>query len=208
MKLYGVRGWGSTIVEIMFALADESYEFVDVDGFDHPGSARDRLQAINPLAQVPTLVIEDGQVLTESGAIALWLLVRNPQLAPPPGTTGHGKFLRLLVWYVANVYPTFTYGDYPERWAPSAQDELRYATDRRREDLYRWLEAELAGPFALGDQVTLFDAYIACIISWRPGRAWFAENTPRLLAIAERTRSLDRVSPVMEMSGLLSIAAD
>lgn len=208
MKLYGVRGWGSTIVEIMFALADEPYEFVDVDGFDHPSPTRDRLQSFNPLAQVPTLLLKDGQVMTESAAIALWLLGRHPQLAPPADTNGHRQFLRLLVWYVANVYPTFTYGDYPERWAPSAKDELRNATDRRREDLYRWLEAEVAGPFALGDQVTLVDAYIACIISWRPGRAWFAANTPRLLAIAERTRSLDRVSPVMEMSGLLSIAAD
>lgn len=208
MKLYGVRGWGSTIVEIMFALAGEPYEFINVDGFDHSGPVRDRLQAINPLAQVPTLVLEDGHVLTESAAIALWLLGRHPQLAPPPGTTGHGRFLRLLVWYVANVYPTFTYGDYPERWAPSAGDELRYATDRRREELYRWLEVEVVGPFALGDQVTLVDAYIACMISWRPGSPWFASNTPRLLAVAQRVRSLDRVSTVIEMNGLLSIAAD
>lgn len=37
MRLYGVPGWGSTIVEIMLALAGEPYDFVDVAGFDRPG---------------------------------------------------------------------------------------------------------------------------------------------------------------------------
>ncbi|KHL26224.1 hypothetical protein PK98_07000 [Croceibacterium mercuriale] len=202
MQLYGVPGWGSTIVEIMLALAGEPYDFVDVTGFDRPGAARDRLRAINPLAQVPTLVLEDGLVLTESAAIALWLAGRHPELAPAAGSADHARFLRLLVWYVANVYPTFTYGDYPERWAPSAPQELVDATDRRREELYLWLETQLAGPFALGERVTLLDAYIACVISWRPRRAWFAGHTPTLLAVAERVRALPEVAPVMARSGL------
>ena len=202
MRLYSVPGWGSTIVEIMLALAGEPYDFVNVDGFDRPGPARDRLQAINPLAQVPTLVLEDGLILTESAAIALWLVGRHPQLAPAAGSAEHARFLRLLVWYVANVYPTFTYGDYPERWAPSAPVELVAATDRRREELYLWLETQLAGPFACGAQVTMLDAYVACVISWRPRRDWFAAHTPTLLAVAERVRALPQVAPVMARSGL------
>lgn len=106
------------------------------------------------------------------------------------------------MWYVANVYPTFTYGDYPERWAPSAPEELRTATDRRREELYLWLETQLAEPFACGQRVTALDAYIACVISWRPRRGWFAEHAPRLLAVAERVRALPQVAPVMARSGL------
>jgi GST-like protein len=202
MDLYGMRGWGSTIVEIMFALADEPYRFVEVDGFDRPGPARDRLLAVNPLAQVPTLVLDDGQVVTESAAIALWLVGRHPELAPAPGTADHARFLRLLIWYVANVYPTFTYGDYPDRWAPGAPGELVQSTDRRREELYRWLDGELAGPFAFGEQVSVFDAYVACVISWRPRREWFSANAPRLLDVATRVRALDQVRPVIAASGL------
>lgn len=203
MKLYGVRGWGSTITEAMLVLVGEPYEFVDVGGFDRPGEARDRLLAVNPLAQVPTLVLDGGEVMTESAAIALWLASKHDALAPPPGTPDHATFLRLLVWLVANVYPTFTYGDYPERWTPSAPDELEEATDRRREELYRWLETQIVGPFALGEQVTAIDCYLACMISWRPRRAWFRAETPKLFAAAEATRGLARIAPVMRASGLL-----
>ncbi|MBF7855081.1 glutathione S-transferase, partial [Klebsiella pneumoniae] len=55
ITVYGVPGWGSTISELMLSLADIPYEVVDVEGFDQPGPARERLRQINPLCQVPTL---------------------------------------------------------------------------------------------------------------------------------------------------------
>lgn len=197
MKVYGVPCWGSAIVETMLALVGEPYEVVDVEGFDRPGEAQDRLAAVNPLRQVPTVVLDDGEVLTETAAIALWLADRHAGLAPAPGTAGHRRFLRLLIWIVANVYPTFTYGDYPERWAPSAQDELAGATNAHRERLYRWLEEQVVGPYLLGEQPSALDCYAAVMIDWRPGREWFAENTPRLFAAARRMRRDPRLAAVM-----------
>ncbi|WP_082443338.1 MULTISPECIES: glutathione S-transferase family protein [unclassified Sphingomonas] len=197
MKVYGVPQWGSAIVEAMLALVGQPYAFVDVEGFDRPGEARDRLAAVNPLRQVPTLVLDDGEVLTETAAIALWLADRHAALAPPAGTTDHRRFLRLLIWIVANVYPTFTYGDYPERWAPSAPDELVDATNAHRQRLYRWLEEQVVGPYVLGEQPSALDCYAAVMIDWRPGRAWFAENTPRLCAAAGLMRRDPRLVAVM-----------
>ncbi|MEM6494663.1 MAG: glutathione S-transferase family protein [Pseudomonadota bacterium] len=198
MKLFGEHGCGSTIVEIMLVLVNEPYTYVDVSGFDRPGLARDRLLEVNPLAQVPTLVLEDGLILTESAAITLWLANRYPELAPKPNSADYARFLRLLIWYVANVYPTFTYGDYPERWTASSPNELRETTDRRREELYLWLETQITGPFVMGEQVTALDAYLACIINWRPRQEWFEANTPMLFTAAQATRRLSRVAPVIE----------
>lgn len=118
ITVYGVPGWGSTISELMLSLADIPYEVVDVEGFDQPGPARERLRQINPLCQVPTLRLADGSIMTETAAIALMILDQRPDLAPAPGTPQRPQFQRLLVWLVANVYPTFTYADYPERWRP------------------------------------------------------------------------------------------
>nr|WP_142478961.1 glutathione S-transferase [Klebsiella pneumoniae] len=116
--LYGLPGWGSTLAEIMLVAASTPFDFVAVEGFDAPGPNRNRILALNPLGQIPVLVLADGQVMTESAAIALHLAETHPGagLAPAPDPA-RARFLRLLVWIVANIYPTFTYGDYPERWA-------------------------------------------------------------------------------------------
>jgi GST-like protein len=74
---------------------------------------------------VPTLELENGEVMTETAAIALMVLDRCPDLAPPVGQPERRQFQRLLIWLVANVYPTFTYADYPERWVPDAPEQLR-----------------------------------------------------------------------------------
>ncbi|GAA3266514.1 glutathione S-transferase family protein [Sphingomonas yabuuchiae] len=203
MKLYGVPAWGSAIVETMLALVGEPYDFVDVEGFDRPDAAQDRLAAVNPLRQVPTLVLDDGEVLTETAAIALWLADRHAGLAPAPGTVEHRRFLRLLIWIVANVYPTFTYGDYPERWAPSAQDELTAATNAHRERLYRWLEEQVVGPYVLGEQASALDCYAVVMIDWRPGREWFAENTPRLFDAAQLMRRNPKLAAVLAHNKLI-----
>ena len=166
VRLYGARGCGSAIAEGMLALVGWSYGFVDVGGFEQPGPARDRLATVNPLAQVPAMVLEDGTVLTETAAIALFLADHAPGLAPAAGTPERVRFLRLLVWLVANVYPTFTYGDAPERWVTSAPAELAASTDRHREHLFLWLDRQLTGPFALGETAMVR----ATCADDRPGR--------------------------------------
>lgn len=170
ITVYGVPGWGSTISELMLTLADLPYHFVNVEGFDQPGPQRDRLKKINPLCQVPTLTLADGSVMTETAAIALMILDVRPDLAPAPGSPQRHAFQRLLIWLVANVYPTFTFADYPERWAADAPDQLRESCISYRKSLYLWLEEQLAAaPYALGAEITLLDCYIAAMCAW--GRA-------------------------------------
>src|SRR5262249_55626047 len=112
------------------------------------------------------------------------------------------KFLRLLVWLVANVYPTFTYGDFPKRWTESGAEELVAATNRYREDLWRWLETQVEGPFVLGEEPCLLDAYLAVMVAWQPRMEWFRSQTPRLAAAAERARALPAIAPVIARNGL------
>lgn len=201
MRLFGAKGCGSAITEGMLALAGVGYEFVDVEGFTLPGPARDRLDAVNALHQVPALVLDDGTVLTETAAIALYLSDRAAGLAPALGTPDRNRFYRLLIWLVTNIYPTFTYGDYPTRWAPSAPDELDDATARHREQLYLWLEEQVGAPFVFGQDVGALDVYIAILVQWRPRPDWFRQNTPRITAIAERTRQLPAIAEVMTLNG-------
>ncbi|WP_410293218.1 glutathione S-transferase N-terminal domain-containing protein [Klebsiella pneumoniae] len=70
----------------MLVAASTPFDFVAVEGFDAPGPNRNRILALNPLGQIPVLVLADGQVMTESAAIALHLAETHPGagLAPPP----------------------------------------------------------------------------------------------------------------------------
>ena len=200
-QLFGARGWGSTLAEGALAWAGEPFEFVDVEGFDAPGKARDRLLAVNPLARIPTLVAPNGDVLTESAAIVLHLADLHPEagLAPAPGDPRRPAFLNRLIWFVSALYPTFTYRDYPERWAPSAADELIERVDAFRRSLWRQLEAEAGdGPWLLGEAASALDLYVAVMSHWRPRRAWLAEHCPKLHAVATRADALPAIAAVMK----------
>ncbi len=145
-RLLGCKGCGSAIVEAAFALAGVPLEREEVDY--SPGSpTRDRLLAVNPLGQVPALILPDGRVLTESLAIIHYLddLEPGAALVPRPGDATRSAFYRWIVFIVAAIYPTYTYGDDPKKWVANEEGakQLRESTDRHREAL--WLQVESRG---------------------------------------------------------------
>jgi GST-like protein len=199
-RLLGCKGCGSAIVEAAFALAGVLLETEEVDY--SPGSAtRERLLAVNPLAQVPTLVLPDGRILTESLAILHYLNDLEPgaELIPPPGERTRAAFHRWSVFLVAAVYPTFTYGDDPRKWVADEAGAkiLRESTDRHREALWQQVEAAAGSPWFLGERWSALDLYVAVMTRWRPGILWFAKRTPKLAAIAKRAAAMDAVAPVI-----------
>jgi len=204
IKVYGVPGWGSAISEVMLTLADIPYQFIDVEGFDKPGATRELLEKLNPLCQVPTLELENGEIMTETAAIALMILDRCPELAPPVGHADRQQFQRLLIWLVANVYPTFTYADYPERWAPDAPEQLQQNCREYRKSLYLWLDNHLkAAPYAFGEKITLVDCYLCVMRIWGPRPDWFAANTPNITAIADSVCKLPKLHKVLKDNNIL-----
>ncbi|HEX9963490.1 MAG TPA: glutathione S-transferase family protein [Allosphingosinicella sp.] len=200
-RLFGARGWGSTLAEGALAWVGEDFEFVDVAGFDSPGPKRDLLLAFNPLAKVPTLVAADGGVLTESAAIVLLLSEMKPEagLAPTPSDPLRAAFLNRLAWFVSALYPTFTYRDYPERWAPDAPGRLAERVDAFRQSLWLQFEAGVGdGEWVLGKVPTALDLYVTIFSHWRPRRPWLAEHCPKLHAIALRAERLPALAAVMK----------
>ena len=200
-RVMGCRGCGSVIVEAALVLAGIAYDHEEVD-YNQPGPVRDRLLALNPLGQVPTVVLPDGSVMTESAAIVLHLddIAPAAGLLPAAGDPLRREALRWLVFMIAAVYPTFTYGDDPQKWIGEAGPLLRDATLAHAKALWQQLERVAVGPWFLGARFSVLDIYVTVMTHWRPGRPWFVENCPKLVAIAVALEADPRLGPLWAAS--------
>jgi GST-like protein len=199
--LLGCKGCGNAIVEAALALSGLPYDYEEVD-YSAGSPTRARLLEVNPLGQVPALVLPDGEVMTESLAMIHYVNDAAPKagLIPAKADARRYAFYRWAVFLIAAVYPTFTYGDEPAKWVEDTQasKQLRESTNRHREALWRQVEEAAQGPWFLGERMSALDLYIAVMTHWRPGRKWFAANTPKLLAIAEKAAALPAVGAVLK----------
>jgi len=199
--LFARPGWGSVLVEAQLAWYGLPFVIEEVDDLFASAAARERLATVNPVAQVPTLVLPDGEMMTESAAITLYLAdtAGSTALVPAPGDPVRPRFLRWLVFAVANIYPTFTYADDPTRFVPAASaPEFRENVDRYAARLWGMVEAAAGDQWFLGPRLSALDIYIAAMTRWRPRRPWFAEHCPRLHAIALRAEARPELIPVWQ----------
>jgi GST-like protein len=198
--LLGCKGCGNAIVEAAFGVARIAVDCEEVD-YSDDSPTRPRLLQFNPLGQVPTLVLPDGTVMTESLAMLHYVDDMAPKagLIPARGDALRPVFYRWAVFMIAAVYPTYTYGDDPKKWVADEAGSklLRDSTDKHRQALWKQIEGEVKGPWFLGERFSALDLYLAAMTRWRPGVLWFAKNTPKVVEIAKRATALPDVAPVM-----------
>lgn len=201
MTLYGRAGWGSALIEAQLDLLGLAYDRVEVGDLFKSEEARMALARVNPIAQVPTLVLADGTVMTESAAITLHLadITGREDLVPGPKARERAAFLRWLVFLVANIYPTFTFADDPARFvaAEASREPYRAQVDAYAQRLWGHAETAAGAPWFLGERFTALDIYIGVMTRWRPRRPWFEANAPKLHAIARRADELPALRPMI-----------
>lgn len=201
MELIGSLDCGSIIIEMALALTALPHMVTDIP-YLKEGPERARLLSLNPLGQVPTLVLDDASVMTESAAILLYLndLAPTAGLLPAHDAPDRAAVLNRFIWLVAAIYPTFTYGDNPARWTVSgeAAHALRQRTDRHRENLFLDWERDFGrGPFARGPEMCALDLYLAAMTAWRPRRAWFDTHAPRLAAASDSVARHEKLGRIL-----------
>ncbi len=187
--LYGCKGCGSVAVEALLRMAQLPYEYVDAIQWQPEFKRIPALERLNPLGQVPVLVLDDGSVMTESAAMLIWLGEQVPGMVPAD-PRARAQFLRWMCFVPASLYSVFSFRDFPERWVEgeAAQTAFRDKLTERQRDMWRTMESALApAPYALGKDMTVLDVYLAMLSRWSPGRKWVQENCPKLAAAAELT---------------------
>ncbi|HEX7081679.1 MAG TPA: glutathione S-transferase family protein [Gammaproteobacteria bacterium] len=211
LKLLGEPSFGSAIVEAQLDWYGFDYDFEAVGDLFQSEAARQRVGGFNPLAQVPTLVLADGTVMTESAAITLHLadVAGDASLVPAAGEPERPRFLRWLIFLVANVYPTYTYADDPSRFVhrEAAAQDFRRAVDDYAKRLYAILEGEASAPWFLGERFSALDLYVCTMTHWRPRPPWFAEHTPKLAAITGAAEKIPKLERAWRRNGFLDSTA-
>jgi GST-like protein len=200
IELYGCRGCGSAVIEALLERAGVEFTYHEVAPWK-PGAAADAFKTINPLAQVPTLKLADGTVMTESAAMIVALDEAHPsaRMLPPAGDPRRPVALRWVVFIAGNMYPAISVRDFPERWVRSdaAREELKDGAVDRLKVYWTMLEDALnPAPYLLGGEMTALDLYAAMLARWQPGRAWIDEHCPRMaaaIALAELDPTVARV---------------
>lgn len=195
-RLYNRPGSGGFVVEAALTLAETAFELVELDSRAGTPLA-ESFREINPWGQLPTLVLPDGSIMTETAAMLIHLAACFPErgLAPPPGTPAHGAFLRWTVFASVNLYEAVLRAGYPQRFTadPNAHDATRAAAVERMGEALAVLEQAVdPGPFLLGAAMSLADVYIAMLFLWFPGTI----DAPRLTALKHGVTENPIVAPI------------
>ncbi|AVE03020.1 glutathione S-transferase family protein [Pseudomonas palleroniana] len=120
--LYGTDDSGSCMIEIALQRCGVPWHRVEASSWQE-GEGTEALARINPLKQIPTLVTPDGQVLTESAAILIYLGLAFPASDLLAGN--RAQILRGLLYITANCYSAIGIIDYPQRWLGNADEALQ-----------------------------------------------------------------------------------
>ena len=199
--LYGSRGSGSAAAEVALRACGITYRLVRAATWE-PDSALEELGRINPLRQIPTLVLPDGTVLSESAAILIHLGLAHPTSnLLPAASSARASALRGLVFIAANCYSAVGISDYPERWTTARDKESREKVRRAaRRQLHRNWEifADMVSPapYLSGAQPGALDFLAAVVSRWSGTRTHLEKERPGFFATLQRIEAHELVAPV------------
>ncbi len=198
--LYGTQGSGSAAVEAALVHLGLDHRVVDAAPWQ-PGPGRDELLKVNPLGQIPTLVLPDGQVLTESAAILIRLGMAYPASGLLPAEPS--QCIRGLVFIAANCYSAISVIDYPERWVADPDEftcqRIKAGTRARLHKHWEIFADAFVRetPFLDGEEPGALDLLATVVSKWAGTRAYLLDHRPALLACVLSTEQHPRYAGVL-----------
>ena len=192
LTLYGAKGSGAVAVEAALRLAGQDYDLIDSYTFDPDDrESGDKVLAANPMRQVPALVLQSGEIVTESAAILVWLTEQHPgaRLGPPPGDAKRAQFLRWMSFVSSAIYSLYWVKDDPSRLVPdpAGHAALEQRVLDRILECWAIMEGQIApGRYLLGDELSVLDLYVAVVSRFNPRRKRFYEAAPRMGEVVRR----------------------
>ena len=186
MKLYTMKGTCALAANIAIAWEDAPIEVICLERSELKEEA---YLAVNPKGQVPALVFEDGDVLTEIVAILTYIGAAHSGPAHEAYTRDKKlgrKEAEALAFLSSEVHAAFKVHFHPNLFAnaPKTEKAARHKTYWRLDKYFEQLNAKIAetrGPWLLS-QKSYADAYLYIIGRWVETTPMELEDYPNLLA--------------------------
>ena len=198
--LYARPGSGSVVCEALLELSGAAYAIETVER-DASGAFPESFQALNPMAQVPVLVLPGGPVMTESAAIAFHLADLYPQMGMAPGLSDpkRADYLRWMLFLATTIYTDDLRMYYPARYTddPHGAAAVKSAAIRQMDtDFEIYANALGAGPFILGETMSAVDIYAAMLVTWMPDVKACVAKYPVVKAMYNRVAAVPAIGKV------------
>jgi glutathione S-transferase len=206
MKLYYAAGACSVGIHVLLEEIGKPYEahavsFKDAEQYKPP------FVQMNPKSKVPTLQRDDGSVLTEFPAIAVWLARTNPgSNLLPTDPTEEANALEALDYCVATVHMQgFSRIARPGNFSPSESDHDAVKARGREimEKGFAIMNEKLAGKDYIAGPFSIADAALFYVEYWAAARAGITLPA-NCAAHYARMNARPAVQRAMQQEGLAS----
>lgn len=205
MKLYFSPGACSLSPHIALREAGIEFELDRVDFATKKTRSGEDFLAVNPKGLVPTLRLDNGEILTEGPAIVQYIADLRPEsgLAPAAGTMARVRLQEALNFISTELHKGFSplfSKECPDAWKEVVKTKLAAA--------FAEVDRTLASqPFLVGDTFTVADGYLFTVASWTKYVGISLATWPHVAAFVARTAERPAVHAALEAEGLLRVRA-
>ena len=204
MKLYYSPGACSLSPHIALCEASLPYDLVKVDLKAKKLENGDDYLKINPKGQVPALVLDSGELVTEGPVIVQMIAdqVAGKNLAPARDSAERYKLLEWL-----NFVGTELHKNFGPMFSPVLADDAKAFFKDRVMGKFKYLDGVLAGrDYLMGKQFTVADGYMFTMLRWADGMKFDLSGLSNLMAYKARVGARPMVQQALTKEGLMKAA--
>ena len=204
MKLYYSPGACSLSPHIALHEAGLQHELVKVDLRAKKTENGDDFTAINPKGQVPALLLDSGELLTEGPVIVQVIADKaaGKNLAPANGTDARYRMQEWLNFTTSELHKNFS-----PLFNPAIPDDVKKFFTDRIIGKFKYADSQLAGrDYLMGKQFTVADGYLFVMLAWADRMKIDLSAMKNLMAFKARVAARPNVQAALKMEGLLQAA--
>jgi glutathione S-transferase len=201
MKLYFSPGACSLSPHIVLREAGVAFDLEQVDVRAKKTKGGGDFLQVNPTGQVPTLVLDDGDILTEGPVIVQYIADKAPasKLAPAAGTKERYHLQEWLNFITSELHKNFS-----PLYRPTTPDDYKPVARENLAGRFGYLDKKLADrPYLMGDTFTVADAYLFVMTNWANALHFDLAPWSNVGAFRERVLARPKVQEAMKTEGLI-----